>query len=71
MAPIPNVALKAAIFGSRRKQKRIAVLTRIHETRLSKIVRGHIAPSPDERARLAQVLGKSEDELFAPLAVAS
>lgn len=59
-----NIALKTAILETRKKQKRIAKLSRIKESRLSKIVRGHEAADEDERARLSRVLGKSESELF-------
>jgi transcriptional regulator with XRE-family HTH domain len=59
-----NVALKAAIFESRKKQKRIAKLAGIAETQLSHVVRGRRVATPKERARLAAVLGKSEAELF-------
>lgn len=59
-----NVALKAAIFESRKKQKRIAKLAGIAETQLSHVVRGRREATPKEKARLAAVLGKSEAELF-------
>ena len=64
MAPVFNIALKLAIFESRKKQKRIAQLARIPETQLSHIVRGRRPPTPRERRRLAAVLGKPEADLF-------
>ena len=59
-----NVALKTAIIQSRKKQKRIAKLTRIPETRLSRIVRGHETATPRERQRLSVVLERDEATLF-------
>ena len=59
-----NVRLKLAMFESRKKQKRIAKLARIAETQLSHIVRGRREATPQERARLAAVLGKPESDLF-------
>jgi transcriptional regulator with XRE-family HTH domain len=65
MSPtILNVRLKLAMFESRKKQKRIAKLARIAETQLSHIVRGRRTATPEERKRLAEVLGKPERELF-------
>jgi len=64
MARTFNLALKMAIFESRKKQKRIAHLAGIDETQLSHIVRGRRAATPRERQRLAAVLGKPEADLF-------
>jgi hypothetical protein len=49
--------LKLAIVESGRSQRSIAAETRIAENRLSSIVNGWIAPTPDERAALQRVLG--------------
>jgi plasmid maintenance system antidote protein VapI len=64
MPPVFNVALKSAIFESRKKQKRIAKLAGIPETQLSHIVRGRRDATPKERERLSVVLGKPEADLF-------
>jgi plasmid maintenance system antidote protein VapI len=64
MRPPLNIALKMAIFESRKKQKRIAHLARIAETQLSHIVRGRRAATPNEQQRLATVLGKPVEVLF-------
>lgn len=66
-----NVALKMAILQSGKKQRRIATLARIHPTELSAIVRLRRAGTPEQRERLARVLGKSHDDLFPELAAAS
>jgi transcriptional regulator with XRE-family HTH domain len=58
-----NVALKTAIIASRKKQKRVAKLARLSESRLSKIVHGEPA-SETERAALSAVLGCAETEIF-------
>lgn len=65
-----NRALKMAIWDSGKPQIVVAEKAKIHETRLSKIVRGHIAPNDNERKALARVLRLPVDELF-PEAVAS
>ncbi len=65
MKRVLNVALKTAIFGSGKKQKTVARLARINETKLSHIIRGRRPPSEIERANLAKVLGRPEAELFA------
>lgn len=59
-----NLALKMAILGARKTQTEIAKETGIHESRLSRIVRGHDAASDDERKRLAAALRSSERDLF-------
>lgn len=61
-----DLRLKIAILESRRTQRRVAVDTRIGETRLSEIVgRRGTPPSTDERERLARYLGLPESDLFA------
>ena len=71
MAAVFNVALKMAIFESRKKQKRIAKLAGITEFQLSHIVRGRRDATPRQRRRLATVLGKGEDALFPSAAAAA
>lgn len=58
-----NVALKTAIIASRKKQKRIAKLAGLSESRLSKIVHGDAA-SDSERAELSRVLDCPQPEIF-------
>src|SRR6185436_14112786 len=60
----PNAALKDAIFRSGKSQLFIARKVKIHETRLSKIVRGWVEPTHDEREVLAKALRVAEDEIF-------
>ena len=65
MPPYPlNIALKLAIFESRKKQQRIARLARIDITQLSHIVRGRREATPKQKIRLARVLNKSVEQLF-------
>jgi hypothetical protein len=59
-----NLPLKVAIAASGRKQKDVARRARIDQWRLSRIVQRDIAPRPEERARLAKVLGCPEADLF-------
>jgi transcriptional regulator with XRE-family HTH domain len=59
-----NLSLKVAITASGRKQKDVARRARIDQWRLSRIVTRDVTPRPEERARLARVLGRSEAELF-------
>lgn len=56
--------LARAIFESQRKQIAIAKLAGIHETRLSKIVNGHVAATEDEQEALAKALELPRPELF-------
>ncbi len=60
-----DLRLKIAILESRQTQRRVAVETKIGETRLSEIVGGRgTPPSAEERARLARYLGRPESALF-------
>jgi transcriptional regulator with XRE-family HTH domain len=65
-----NLPLKIALVSAGKPQSEIAELARIHETRLSQIVRGRVTATESERLRLAGVLQRSVDELF-PEALAS
>jgi hypothetical protein len=61
-----DLRLKIAILESRRTQRRVAVDTRIGETRLSEIVgRRGTPPSAEERDRIARYLRRPEADLFA------
>lgn len=62
--PAHNVALKMAIFASGREQQRVAKLARVSPQKLSHVIRGRREFDDAEKARLARVLGKSEEELF-------
>lgn len=66
MAPTtaPNATLRDAIFRSGQPQIEVARKAGIHETRLSKIVRGWVQPNAAERRSLARVLKSSVEELF-------
>lgn len=67
-AMAPNVALKLAIFGSGITQIRIAKQIGIHESRLSRIIRGHDEPSEAEKKAIARVLRRPVTELFPQVA---
>jgi transcriptional regulator with XRE-family HTH domain len=60
-----NLPLKLAIVASRFSQIELAGKIGIHESRLSKIVRGHIEPNDAERASIAKALRKPVADLFA------
>ncbi len=60
----PNFTLKRAIGGSSFYQKTIARRARIHEVRLSKIIRGRGIPTEKEKERLALVLHVPVSDLF-------
>lgn len=59
-----NTTLKMAILTSGQTQTDIAKRTDIHESRLSRIIRGHQDPNEDEKKRIARALRISVDELF-------
>jgi hypothetical protein len=60
-----NLPLKVAILATGKKQRRVAKLARIAESRLSCIVhRASHPPTPVERRKLARVLGRNEAQLF-------
>ena len=62
---IPDLRLKIAIIESGWTQRRVAVDTRIGETRLSEIVGHRGAPATDEeKARLAKHLQREIRDLF-------
>jgi transcriptional regulator with XRE-family HTH domain len=60
----PNSTLKTVLFSSGTTQLTVAQRTGIHESRLSKIIRGHVEPSETERKLIARVLRKPILELF-------
>lgn len=59
-----NIALKQAIFNCGQTQRRVGAAAGIRENRFSSIVNGWATPRPQERKNIAQVLGRSEAELF-------
>ena len=59
-----NMALKIAFIESGRSQIEVAGETGIHESRLSKIVHGHLDPSDDEQKALAKALRRTRTQLF-------
>lgn len=50
-----------------RPQYEIARAAGVSESRLSRLARGVLAPTDDERVRVAQILGRTEHELFSPM----
>lgn len=62
--PAPNVALKTALFATGKDQQLIAKRARISPQKLSHVIHGRRDLEPEERERLAKVLGKTQDELF-------
>lgn len=65
-----NIQLKTAFLLAGATQQEIARETGIHETRISKIVRGWQKPTAAEKRLIAKALRRSVDDLF-PMAVAS
>ena len=59
-----NYALKHALVDHTEPAWKVAMKIGICDVRLSKIVRGLIEPRPEERIKLAAILGKKESELF-------
>jgi len=57
-------SLKLALVLCPRPQYMIAAESHMSESRLSRLATCRSAPTPEERARLAAVLGVPEDELF-------
>jgi len=64
---VPFLMLKMALLERREPQYALAARIGMSESQLSRIVRGRRVATPAERARIAQALGVSEQELF-PLA---
>jgi transcriptional regulator with XRE-family HTH domain len=56
--------LKVAILERGRTQIEVAHRTGIAESRLSKIVRGHVEPTKAERRCIAKELGADEASIF-------
>jgi len=59
-----NTALRIAIVMTGKSQGRIGKLARLTAPQISQIVQGRVGATPDQRRRLAKVLGKTEAELF-------
>lgn len=62
-----NTTLKLAILD-RSTQTEVAKKAGLSESRLSRIIRGHYAPTDDEKKALARVLRKPVHELFGAVA---
>jgi len=60
----PVVRLKLALFSLGQTQYQLAARTGMSETRLSRIVRGRVEPTAEEKKRLAEAVGVSVTELF-------
>jgi transcriptional regulator with XRE-family HTH domain len=58
------VLLKLALLRSGEAQYELASRLGIGETRLSRIVRGRVRPTPEERKGIAEELGVPEADLF-------
>lgn len=59
-----NKTLIVAILDADTTQIVVAKRARIHETRFSKIVNGHVEPSEDEKSAIAEALDQSIAQLF-------
>tara|TARA_B100001964_G_scaffold220913_1_gene264506 strand:+ start:1684 stop:1890 length:207 start_codon:yes stop_codon:yes gene_type:complete len=59
-----NLNLKHALVDYPEPAWKVAMQIGICDVRLSKIVRGLIEPRPEERIKLAAILGKEESVLF-------
>ena len=59
-----NIALKTVILKSGLKQRFIASMAKIDQTRFSKIIHGHVDPTENEMQTIAKTIGKSIEELF-------
>ncbi|NIM96660.1 MAG: helix-turn-helix domain-containing protein [candidate division Zixibacteria bacterium] len=57
--------LKFAIWAQGTNQRAVAKLARIPESHLSMAINGRLNLGPDEKARIAAVLGRPERDLFA------
>jgi hypothetical protein len=63
-ATAPPQRLKVAVVASGIPQHRLAYQLRISPPRLSRLVRGHAVPTPDEEDRLAEAVGVPRAWLF-------
>jgi transcriptional regulator with XRE-family HTH domain len=66
---VPHTKLKIAIVKRGLSQRRLAGHVRISESRLSRILHGHLEPTTDEQDRLADVLGEPRGSLFRVIAL--
>jgi hypothetical protein len=57
-----RINLKIACLKNLKTQRRVAALANVVENRFSEIVQGWIDPTPEERARIAAVLGVDDTE---------
>lgn len=59
-----QLVLKMKLLERPEPQYELAARAGMSETRLSRIIRGRIQPTAEERKKLAEVLGVPEAELF-------
>jgi len=59
-----NFSLKTAILKSGLKQRFIASIAKIDQTRFSKIIHGHVEPMEEEKYRIAKAIGIEKSKLF-------
>jgi transcriptional regulator with XRE-family HTH domain len=64
------IYLKFVRLNNGLRQDDLAIQTGIPQYRISRLERGESRPTQDERARIAQVLGVSEDTIFRRVKVA-
>jgi transcriptional regulator with XRE-family HTH domain len=60
----PRLALRLAMVMSGKRQYEIAKLTGLSESAISKILANRRQVTPQEMAKLAEVLGTQQEELF-------
>ena len=59
-----NFVLKFAVIKSGKNQIEIARQARIAESKLSKVVNGHVQPTVQEQKRIAEALNLELEDLF-------
>lgn len=60
-----NLPIKQELWLLKKTQRWLSKKSKIDEATLSKIIKGRIVPTEDEKARISKVLKKKEDYLFA------
>jgi DNA-binding XRE family transcriptional regulator len=62
----PNTTLKTFLFARGITQLTVAQKAGIHEPRMSKIIRGHVEATAEEKKAIAKALRQPVDHLFPP-----